>query len=42
MSHGTLQRAQQEVGADSWYGHHKANSAALHDGEWVLVDCAPD
>ena len=29
-------------GANAWYGHYKANDAALQDGDLVLVDCAPD
>jgi Xaa-Pro aminopeptidase len=29
-------------GPNAWYGHYNANSAPLQDGDWVLVDCAPD
>jgi Xaa-Pro aminopeptidase len=29
-------------GKNAYYGHYHANSAALSDGDLVLVDCAPD
>jgi Xaa-Pro aminopeptidase len=29
-------------GENTWYGHYAANNCRLQDGDWVLVDCAPD
>lgn len=29
-------------GANTWYGHYKANDQVLADGDLVLADCAPD
>jgi Xaa-Pro aminopeptidase len=29
-------------GDNTWYGHYAANNCRLEDGDWVLVDCAPD
>ena len=29
-------------GENAQFGHYKANNSVLNDGEWVLVDCAPD
>ncbi len=29
-------------GDNAWYGHYTANNCRLQDGDWVLVDCAPD
>lgn len=29
-------------GPNVWYAHYKQNDRDLKDGEWVLVDCAPD
>ena len=29
-------------GANTWYGHYKANDQVLVDGDLVLADCAPD
>jgi Xaa-Pro aminopeptidase len=29
-------------GANTWYGHYKANDQPLCDGDLVLADCAPD
>jgi Xaa-Pro aminopeptidase len=29
-------------GANTWYGHYKANDQLLADGDLVLADCAPD
>lgn len=29
-------------GANAFHGHYQINRSPLNDGDWVLVDCAPD
>ncbi|UCH26382.1 MAG: aminopeptidase P N-terminal domain-containing protein [Trueperaceae bacterium] len=45
LAHGARDVAYRAIIAgdeNAWYGHYNANDQALHDGDLVLVDCAPD